>query len=1260
LNRPEPDLEEFLAAAAPFGIGNVPLRAIIGENSGLPAAFKPLDPIKLAATFGGLLTAPELQSNCIRLEALVHLAVAFGRGHKKPNSGDISRWFSQLGDGLAGRQEDPAEDVFVSNIATPRGNFRVLEGVWESAGFYLQRLVNVIEGMPPGGGYARMRERIYALLGLSDLLCERARLSRYQLGNPSPESSLSGKLANSISSLRRRVRFSLDDLAAQGIAIDHLDPFLFDPKDRARLPNENIGNSTLEHFPLIAWNDEVVFVLPTAASAAIRRFVIEQMTSAGMRDTLAAARAHEYGKIFGKMPLLGGRIGAPIEFRRTEIGLFAGVMTQVDVGRYLDFVFFADTLKDFEQTGLVGFNPEAASAAADEVDKLIDKAYEDARKEPDFRDGLTLLVGCGIGRAAINFLNDNARPNWRVEVASAPDLYTLSWLREFNPLSLWRLLDAQERVEKLGVGLRNINGLLNMVAWARSLDGHLVPHRQLPEDFATGDAQHWLLIEQNSLRDVRHEVAVYWDPHVVQDVQGRWIRVRKDGESVFDEDHRRPLYGSEERPDGGWPLGVYLTQARPWWAAIDVPEETPGHWAYQAWKMLIVWLSKAAPVLEEALPGLAAGPICWRTKFEGRLERFDNDPEPLGFEQAKAEIATEIDAAKRTVTLVLSSRFDAAHFNAENIAERAFVWRAVEAFAKLAGHELSATEHDTLVSRIVPDTAAQQLHAFRTRQFRDYVRTSIPSTPLTIDGDDDAAFRLGLGWRVRKREQGGDIRGKDQCTAYLNALVRVVEDEICADLRQFDRQSIIEFALKNHESAAADRDQWHRTAAAVLSLHQDKEATLEAMAAHEFKLNGAFQASRLLIEFALCESPLTGGRKPGRLDFGRLMAKALFIQHVGGWSDAIRWDVMEPRVHVTALGDILVNHDFLEAVIMPFSRAGSDLRIDHAVKNYAKNLQEPDVTPPGEAKFEPEFLDGWKEQFGASFDETREFLDFIENLATQAGQAVLALPRSKLLDAKLKDEALALESVAALTETLTFKSRASWREVPPGYDERDRHPWRFRRRLAVLRKPLVQIDDGDDPTVIVAPGLVREAVRYMLGNYYRGDYPHWQLTPLMRSWAGTSADRRGREFSNEVAVRLRALGWKAEAEVKITKLLQRGFDRNYGDVDVLAWNPKNGRVLIIECKDVQYRKTFGEIAEQLSNFRGELKRDGSPDDLLRHLGRVELISKHLAELQRYIGLDREPRIESHLVFKNPVPMQFAWKRMAERVSLHLLENLNAI
>ncbi len=446
----------------------------------------------------------------------------------------------------------------------------------------------------------------------------------------------------------------------------------------------------------------------------------------------------------------------------------------------------------------------------------------------------------------------------------------------------------------------------------------------------------------------------------------------------------------------------------------------------------------------------------------------------------------------------------------------------------------------------------------------------------------------------------------------------------------------------------------------MLALHEDKEAALNVMFHHDAELNGVFQTSRLLVEFALSESPLTSGQKPGYLDFGRLMAKAAFVQHVGGWSDAIRWDAMEPRVRVTALGDIFVDHDFLDSVVVPFSRAGSDLRIDESVKNYAKNLEEPTVTPTSEIKFESEFLDAWREQFGASLDETRKFIDFVEDFGRQSSLAVFAAPMSTLLNAKWHGEQIDPARAAALIESLSFRRTTSWRETPLGYDERDRHPWRFRRRLTVLRKPLVQIDDMGDPTLIVAPGVLRDAFGYMFRNYYSGDFPLWQLKPLMRSWAGISRDKRGRKFSNEVAARLRALGWEAETEVKITKLLRKGFDRDYGDVDVLAWNPQSARVLIIECKDVQYRKTYGEIAEQLSDFRGELGRDGKPDLLLRHLRRVELVSKHLPELQRHIGLDRLPEIESHLVFKNPVPMQFAWKRMAERVNIHLFDELTAI
>ena len=190
MNQSIPKLEDLLAAM-PIFAGPVPLEPIASENRKLLKEITSYDPLLIASTFGGLLTVPDLQSNCIRLEILIHCALAFARGQRQPNDKIISRLFARFGRGVAGRYEDPAEDVFVSSIATPRGNFRFLEGVWESAGFHLQRVVNVLESMP---SHDRMRERVYALLRLSDAVCQRARLTRYQLGNETPLKAVPEKL----------------------------------------------------------------------------------------------------------------------------------------------------------------------------------------------------------------------------------------------------------------------------------------------------------------------------------------------------------------------------------------------------------------------------------------------------------------------------------------------------------------------------------------------------------------------------------------------------------------------------------------------------------------------------------------------------------------------------------------------------------------------------------------------------------------------------------------------------------------------------------------------------------------------------------------------------------------------------------------------------------------------------------------------------------------------------------------------------------
>lgn len=211
----EPSLKEQLMA----GAGDLVFEDVLSSHPHLRSALSPFDPFRAASSFAGLLTEPSLQSNCCRLEVLVNLAVAFCTGTRKPSKPAINKWFSDLSSGLVGKWEDPAEDVFISNIATTRGNFRVFEGTWESSGFFLQRCINVVEGMPDEGDFLKLKNSVFALLKLSDLICDRSDLQRFSSGSPEPQDVLPDSIVKLLPKLRKRVEFNPSELSQHGVAL---------------------------------------------------------------------------------------------------------------------------------------------------------------------------------------------------------------------------------------------------------------------------------------------------------------------------------------------------------------------------------------------------------------------------------------------------------------------------------------------------------------------------------------------------------------------------------------------------------------------------------------------------------------------------------------------------------------------------------------------------------------------------------------------------------------------------------------------------------------------------------------------------------------------------------------------------------------------------------------------------------------------------------------------------------------------------------
>lgn len=1198
-----------------------------------------------ATAFGALLTVPELQANSARIEAMVHLAVAYAQGTQAPSSRLAHDLFCHVGS-VAGHLEDPAEDLMIEAVRSPWGNFRVIAGLWEGGGFFLQRFIDVVTHMPEGEPFGNVRRPVVALLKLSEEICARAGLVRHALGAEMPVRVVTKEQLGKWMRGRSWLSFSQSDLGRLGVDPDDLAPFVSTAADKPVLLSNELGNTVLERRPVIAGNGEFHLVLPNAVTAAVRYWTIDALTRLGRRSDLCRALSLSYAQLFKGIQLLGDVSGAVLNFKpdgRTQV---TEVMIQFDTGRTIHFLFFTDTLDDIDEMGLSGHNP-AGETLGEMFERRIAARYRQAAADPDYKEGMTLLVGCGIGRGSAVPFGGNDHPGWRVESCPAHDVLALSSLHRFRTVNLWRILEARDRIRSLGLRLPNFNGLLNLVSWSRSLDGHLVPHAEVPEALLGGGTV--LLMPQNGLRELRQEAALEADFRVGRFIDGTWLRLRRDAPSVFDDDRDAPVYGSEDLGQHDKPMIAYVSNDRDWWADVDSPSQAGGTVAYERWRMASVWLSRAAPRLEERLH-LPAGPILWDLVFEGDLSDRRLVQDRLTYEAAWAAIRVEIDPDQSTIVTRIGSDFDKALFHSENIAERALVAALINGAARLAGEADPDAILDDLLAKIVTNPEARHSHAFVQRGFRDHVRSHDAGDQLIrITREDDAYTRLNLGWSVRDRSQGATILGKVDCSAFLNAVVTHLQNELLETLKGYDRRQMLELLLRNHELAIDDRDRWTRTSSALIALHGRTPETLAHLTRAEQSLNAVFTATRILVEMAICECPLAGGARPGRLDISLMMAKATLLFEIGGWSDAVRWDVMKPDIRIMPLGDIHPIFDFYDEIIIPHVNAIERRRVERAVTGYTENLEERPTFESVQGELEDGFAAAWTEQFGATIDEVRLFVDAVEQIGIEENAQVICVTRDRFSAMRVGEVSVDYASVSRILATLTLVSRDSWSDIPPGFEERDRHPWRFRRQLSFLRCPILDWNPAGD-TLLVAPGMLRDSIVYMYSLYESGDFPASQLTLKMAAWRGIANGRRGTIFADEVAEAMRADGWHAAVEVKVTKLLRRGFDKDHGDVDVLAWRD-DGRVLAIECKDVQFRKTLGEMAEQLSDFRGEIRSNGKRDELRKHLDRMEVIRQHLPLVATYVGRPSLDAIESHLLFRNPVPMEFALSRMRGQVEI---------
>lgn len=1196
------------------------------------------------SALAGLLLLPSFQSSCLRLEMLVHAATSANSGNTYPRREKLAHWIKSAGSVIR-HLEDPIEDTFASRVVFEGRNYRVLEGLSEAGTHHLQVILNILDDTPSHEPFISVRNQCRSMLVLSESACSRAEIEPFSIGPEIPISKMNIRTIPPVKTLVGWTTFSRSRLSTLSIDPKDLAEFVLPECDRDVISKFS-GGSALECKPVIKFGETLVLALPTAVGTAIRTAVIKACQSQGgaVSQILRMKHLSEHANILSNSPLFSS-----VDLPRTALSLDPTISSEpveIEPGYWLHLVLAVDDLSGFSDGHFMG-NAQGWERESANLNAAILRAETACKAQTGFKAGLTYIVMCGYGRGQRLGLT-GASEDWYIEAASTYDTDVLGWCSDFSISDLFRLSITERDLAEKGFEVRHMNGLLAQVGDAIANQGHMIPHEALPDGIPGGI----IVAPSNSQLElrVRH--------HKRQDIQavatpenGAAIVRRKDGGNRSPGGESR-IYCSIEEVRQRRLRGVWLRSDMSWWAETRAIDSADTANLYGVWEAQTVWLERIGPVLCDCLDELPHM-LEWQLRIDPQPPTYSDSIVPATIIEVLDDISVSCDLASKSVTTEVGSTFWRGLSNDDNSSEYALIKAFLTGIQELVKE--AEFDVDELMERVVPSASARQLHAFAPQDFRDHMRDAFDGKVVHIGQFQDAAIRIGLGWHGVERP-GGTIYGRDECKVALNKITQAAEEELCRELGQFELRSLLDSTIRNHEAAEVDKRRWQRTAGAMIALSDDELSLRSEIHDKTAKLNGVSLACRLLAEVGLHECKLRSGSNVADIDLSRLMSRALMIVHLGGYSDAIYFGAMTPELRISPAGEVQIDTSFFSQIMDPVGRDFANHVIEEKRASYSELLAEPEIHSVGDTgSIEPEFLAAWEDEMGAALSDFRLVIDEVENLTMESSQAWLTIPRDELISRLLKKSKAAEKVVEALENA----SRKEWRQVPNGFVDADRQPWRYRRRLSVARLPMLRLGSGASAEMVIAPGMVREGLGATLINMYEGCYDSARLqSKPMRKWASKVANQAGSDFEQQVAERLSSLGWQTETGVKFTKVLKGDLDFDPGDIDVLAWNA-DGRILLLECKQLQMAKTASEIAKQLHEFRGELNERGKPDRLAKHLARLDLATERAHSFAEYTQ-SQDISLQGLLVFSRSVPMQYAVDRMKRQIGVTTVADLYKI
>ncbi len=1186
----------------------------------------------------GLLTLPQLQANNVRLEILSHLACLYCNGRHKPSPHDLEYLLNETPSLLSiSNLEDTPEDVFVSNIMGPGGNYRIMNGNWTDNDFYVQQTINSLTTSNLLRRTTRLICSIFSLLRLSEAVVDGSNLERWSLSDSNPQEAINISSRNALKKCAQATVFSPHDLKRLQIHEEFLKPFIHTRKQNARIAFETWGNSTLEKRPVVKMGRDIVLASPSSVGYAIRTHTLEWLHSHELLDAFSSVlqsiekssldmglfRLHSN---FTHKTYIDQDKDATTEYlERLQSQSFADKIIRFDTDKYAHIVLVHENIGECRRDG-IGSIRDNLLPKGSLISKYITEMSKRIHNSTTCTTGLTLVIFGGLGRGFTE-TRPTLQGNWHQYYFSLPSFLRICESKDATLLRLWKLKEYISKYEKSNINVSTFGSDDALFSyWLGN------KYRLLRDEMSClGQAQDfWIDGSYNSL--FKKTVCTNLDRHAVyfKDVKSYVPVERLMTKVFFPSLKNRPIF-CLLKYDGTNLTGLVESRRGPYWLVLKNSFDCQHQdFPYLIWDGVLRWLDKLLDMVDAPNSNLDEMP------FYIRLEKVANQSDKVTEVRSSRHrmVSSRINIRKLEVSVDIHDNFFLGLQQPTNVAERELIEAIAEGIHQIQtyyDHSNQGAGWNSVLDEMFSSGNAREIHAFVAADPIDILshKSNLKNRPIQDEDRSHAGFGLASDYL----KDGGtyEIEGAKPCKDFLNTRVVLLWKRVRQLLVQINKPSVVKLAYENAEATIMERRRWEVSSAAIKAMIKEP---LSGVREQEIIRSLSALASRVVIEMASAECPWDSGRECSIGDLDYLLANIEMLIDCALYSDAMHYETAEPRIQLMKSGGFWVNAKNIEAVCAAFSEEVHGESFNSHAEGYEELYVEKDKTAY-DSKYDRLLScinDPFRSEYGLSLNDFREITISLIDLAIDHESSVIISPLASIND-YLAEKGINKRLWEMYQDNFMLPVRSSWDCTPPGFIEKDIRPWRYSRKLSVVMRPLIAMHGGNSDLICFGGCHL---AKFFLSLIQRIEMSWMPIDSFqsqeMRSYIGKRANELGHEFASEVNEEMRALQFESRPEIEMTEL---GASQELGDIDVLAWRIESPVLIVIECKRLKPVKTIAEIAEQMSDFRGKNR-----DSLDKHLKRCAWIEDNREQVAVKLGIGNDFLLRKLVVTSGVVPMQF--------------------